>query len=281
MYAPPEWIRHSRYEGEEATVWSLGILLFDMVNGDIPFETDEQICSAEPRFRVRVSHECEQLIRQCLCVEANKRIRLEEILSHPWLTSISSSYEGRGKSTFAVAAATTTSTAKFKQPQQQPTAHLQQNHLLLQQQQQLCSLPIRRKMSLGHQTLNSVGSSMRSGGSSSSSSSSQSSTPSPRPLLVQPAAAAAAAAAAEAAVVETVAMDDDDDDDDDGPIRFRCPQQPPQPLSLVKSQHQHLSCRVKVEPMETSAAPAAAAAATPVTAPSSGGGIQPMVYSTL
>merc|ERR1719410_3049697 len=80
VYAPPEWIRFNRYSANPLTVWSLGILLFDMVCGDIPFEQDEQICNAVVSFRKDISEECQDLVKACLRISPTERLKLDEIL---------------------------------------------------------------------------------------------------------------------------------------------------------------------------------------------------------
>lgn len=86
VYSPPEWIISSKYEGNKATVWSLGILLYDMVCGDIPFHRDQDLIKPTPMvWRTKISHACQHLIQSCLTFDAEKRCTLEDIKNHPWL----------------------------------------------------------------------------------------------------------------------------------------------------------------------------------------------------
>lgn len=96
QYSPPEWILRSTYQGLPATVWSLGVLLYDMVCGDIPFEMDDQILGNEVNFKgINLSRECKNLILSCLQFMPKNRPNLEDILRHEWMTN-GSPYTGNG-----------------------------------------------------------------------------------------------------------------------------------------------------------------------------------------
>ena len=80
---PPEWIKFHKYHGESATVWSLGILLYNMVYGNIPYKTDEEICSNSIRFKTTITSECKDIIQKCLTFIPIGRPTLKEIEFHP------------------------------------------------------------------------------------------------------------------------------------------------------------------------------------------------------
>ena len=76
-----------KYYGDKLTAWSLGILLYDLVCGDIPFESDQAICSGQLHFITKVSYQCKDLIQACLRVCPWERIGLEQIRNHPWVNT--------------------------------------------------------------------------------------------------------------------------------------------------------------------------------------------------
>ena len=84
-YAPPEWVSARRVRAEGLTVWSMGILLYSLLCGDIPFQTDQQIRQSGLTFPDSLSRAAISLIEKCLDKNYRSRITLSDISRHTWL----------------------------------------------------------------------------------------------------------------------------------------------------------------------------------------------------
>ncbi|XP_064285720.1 serine/threonine-protein kinase pim-1-like [Passer domesticus] len=87
-YSPPEWTRFGWYHGEPATIWSLGILLHEMVCGKMPFRRGWNFSWGLLSLPQRLSPECQNLIGWCLSMHPLARPSLEEVFCHPWMQDI-------------------------------------------------------------------------------------------------------------------------------------------------------------------------------------------------
>jgi serine/threonine protein kinase len=76
QYAAPEILRRQRYMGEKVDIWSVGIMLFGLVNSYLPFEDDGQGLSSVLRkiqlndyqFKEGLSPEIKDLLTRMLTV---------------------------------------------------------------------------------------------------------------------------------------------------------------------------------------------------------------------
>ncbi|XP_057900741.1 serine/threonine-protein kinase pim-1-like [Melospiza georgiana] len=87
-YSPPEWNDFGWYHGEAATVWSLGILLHQMVCGEHPFKRGRNLSWGQLPLPQRLSQECKDLIRWYLSVNSLDRPALEDLFCDPWMQDI-------------------------------------------------------------------------------------------------------------------------------------------------------------------------------------------------
>uniref|UniRef100_A0A0M3HTE5 non-specific serine/threonine protein kinase n=1 Tax=Ascaris lumbricoides TaxID=6252 RepID=A0A0M3HTE5_ASCLU len=91
LYCPPEWFLHSLYLGEEAAVWSLGVLLYNMLNGQLPFRNEKDICTSHLLgplpFHASLTDEAKDLLGRCLRFDPFARCSFDELISHPWMLS--------------------------------------------------------------------------------------------------------------------------------------------------------------------------------------------------
>ncbi|KAL2087552.1 hypothetical protein ACEWY4_016380 [Coilia grayii] len=90
-YAAPEVFEGKPYEGPKLDIWSLGVVLYVLVSGTLPFDGDnlyllrQRVTKGHFRVPFFMSQECENLIRKMLTVNPARRISIAEIKQHRWM----------------------------------------------------------------------------------------------------------------------------------------------------------------------------------------------------
>uniref|UniRef100_A0A8C1UAE8 non-specific serine/threonine protein kinase n=1 Tax=Cyprinus carpio TaxID=7962 RepID=A0A8C1UAE8_CYPCA len=90
-YAAPELFQGKKYDGPEVDIWSLGVILYTLVSGSLPFdgqnlkELRERVLRGKYRVPFYMSTDCESILRRFLVLNPTKRCTLEQIMKDKWM----------------------------------------------------------------------------------------------------------------------------------------------------------------------------------------------------
>ncbi|KAK2855781.1 hypothetical protein Q5P01_004516 [Channa striata] len=92
-YAAPELFQGKKYDGPEVDVWSLGVILYTLVSGSLPFdgqnlkELRERVLRGKYRIPFYMSTDCENLLKRFLVLNPGKRGTLEQVMKDRWINA--------------------------------------------------------------------------------------------------------------------------------------------------------------------------------------------------
>jgi serine kinase len=101
-YAAPEVILGQPYVGEPADIWSMGVILYAMVVGRLPFkDNDVKTLLSEISHHITLpsylTDDIKDLIVRMLTYNPQERVTIAQIKCHTWLTNIAESLRIRSK----------------------------------------------------------------------------------------------------------------------------------------------------------------------------------------
>ena len=91
-YAAPELICGRAYLGAEADLWSMGVLLYALLCGYLPFDDDninllyKKIQAGKYELPAWLSADSVALLADLLQTEPKRRITMQQLVFHPWVS---------------------------------------------------------------------------------------------------------------------------------------------------------------------------------------------------